>query len=310
MNISEYFIFRHTISKIQRGNITSVDFSLPHDEQPNIPEIKKRLLASVQNMKNHSCFVSGGVDSSLLAAMSKTKEIYTATFPGYIHDESEYAEIVANHIGAKFIPVPIYKEEYMASLEYLIRNKGDGLHPNEPCLFIVAKKARQDGKMIMLSGEGADDIFGGYTDLLENGDKYLTDKESFLNRYAYVRPSKFDLPEEFPFEDFKSWGMEQFILRIHTPGLKARAKNACYAADMGIRFPYLESNLPQMMWCCKKEFKNNKNTLKKIAEEFLPTEIVYRKKVGFPVPLDDWFHTDKGIEKFLLLNVNIWKSLS
>ena len=33
-----------------------------------------------------------------------------------------------------------------------------------------------------------------------------------------------------------------------------------------------------------------KYPLKKVAEEFIPKEIIYRKKMGFPVPLNDWFN--------------------
>jgi asparagine synthetase B (glutamine-hydrolysing) len=159
----------------------------------------------------------------------------------------------------------------------------------------------------MLSGEGADDIFGGYSNLLEHEETFMKTKEAFLERYAYMRPSLVNLPEDIPFDKFKEWGMEQFILRIHTPGLISRARNACYAAGMDVRFPYLEGDLAQYMWSCRREFKKEKNTLKKLAEKYLPHEIIYRGKIGFPVPLDEWLG-EKGIQQFLMLNVNIWRS--
>jgi len=306
MNPSEYLIFRHTISKIYPQ--LRINFGSQTNE-PNIDIIEEILKTNTKKLYRFSSFVSGGVDSSLLAAMAKPSVIYCATFPGHKNDESSWAKIVAKHIGAELCLVEIKKNEYLSTLEYLIRIKQDGLHPNEPCLFIVAKRAAKDGIRLMLSGEGADDIFGGYTDLLSNEEKYLSDKETFLQRYAYMRPSILKLPEDIPFDKFKSWGMEQFILRIHTPGLITRARNACYAAGMEIRFPYIQGDLPQYMWNCKKEFKNNKNTLKKIAEKYLPREIVYREKIGFPVPLEDWLGGN-GIHEFLKLNLNIWQSIN
>lgn len=306
MNIPEYLIFRHTFSK---RKIRLVDDFGPQTTKPDLTKIESILKRNVSGISNFSAFVSGGLDSSLMAAIAKPKVIYSATFPEFINDESVWAQIVASHIGARLVLVPIKKAEYLSTLEYLIRYKQDGLHPNEPCLYIVAKKAVKDGVRLMLSGEGADDIFGGYTDLLANAEKYFSDKETFLTRYAYARPSKFGYPEDIPFDEFKKWGMEKFILKIHTQGLINRALNACYAAGIDVRFPYLLGDLPQYMWNCYPEFKNNKNTLKQVAEKYLPHEIICRKKIGFPVPLNEWLGGN-GIEEFLKLNVSIWQSIA
>lgn len=305
MNVSEYLIFRHTISEIRYPPKIGYGEQI---SEPEIETIESILSNNMMKMSNFSCFVSGGLDSSLLAAISRPPVIYCATFPDSPFDEGHWAKIVAKHIGASYCSVEIKKEEYLATLEFLMRTKQDGLHPNEPCLFIVAKKAKQAGFNMMISGEGADDIFGGYSDLLEHEKEYMKDKETFLNRYAYMRPSLVNLPEDIPFEKFKEWGMEQFILRIHTPGLISRARNACYAAGMDVKFPYMEGDLAQYMWNCKRKFKKEKNTLKKLAEKYLPREIIDREKIGFPVPLDEWLG-EKGIQKFLLLNANIWRSI-
>lgn len=305
MNISDYFIFRQTLGHSPYK--VPINYSKKKIKEVTKEKIKKQLTESLDKLTNFTCFVSGGVDSSLLAAIAKPKIVYTASFPGYINDESKWAKKVADHIGAELKIVEITKDEYLATLEKLIWLKGDGLHPNEPCLYLVAKQAAKDGFSAILSGEGADDIFGGYTDLLENGEKYLTDKETFLNRYAYVRPSKYGLSEDIPFERFKKWGMERFILEVHTVGLISRAVYACIAAGIAPKFPYLEGKLPQMMWQAPKECKNNKKILKELAEEYLPHEVVYRPKIGFPVPLDEWIGKP-GTEKFLLLNKKIWES--
>jgi len=303
MNIPEYLIFRHSISRPKyRVPIDYTEGKLPVSPE----EVEKLLQQNLTGLKYFTCFVSGGLDSSTLAAMSGAKVIYTASFPGFENDESDWAKKVARHIGAELRIVEIDKWQYLASLEYLIRQKGDGLHPNEPCLYLVAKQAHKDGFSTILSGEGADDIFGGYTDLLTNGDQYLTDKETFLARYAYVRPSTIGLPEDIPFKDFKKWGMERFILEIHTPGLIERAQNACRAAEISPRFPYLEGTLPQTMWNAPTEQKDGKNTLKKMAEKYLPLDVIYRPKIGFPVPLKEWMG---GLDKFLLLNTQIWKNI-
>ena len=307
MNKSDYLIFRHTLGK--NPYRVPIDYSKNKIKKISKVKVKEQLVESLKDLKDFTCFVSGGVDSSLLAAIAKPKVIYTASFPGYENDESQWAQKVADHIGAELRIIEITKNEYLATLEKLIWLKGDGLHPNEPCLYLVAKQAVKDGFSTILSGEGADDIFGGYTDLLDNGEKYLENKESFLSRYAYVRPSKYGLPEEIPFDDFKKWAMERFILEIHTVGLISRAVYACVAAGITPKFPYLEGKLPQMMWQAPKDKKVNKKLLKELAEEYLPHEVVYRPKIGFPVPLSEWVG-QKGIEDFLLLNIKIWESFN
>ena len=170
---------------------------------------------------------------------------------------------------------------------------------------MTALQAKSDGYEVITSGEGADDIFGGYSDLLKNEKKYMKDANTFFNRYAYFDPSKIGLKNDIDFEKYKIWGMERFILEVHTPGLIERAINACESANIKVAFPYLEGALPQTMWEAKSLFKNEKNTLKKIAENYLPKNIIYRKKIGFPIPIDKWFG---GIDKFLLFNIDIWQN--
>lgn len=304
MNKSEYLIFRHTISNDKYR--VPIDYSRKQDRDTKPSDMVAYLRGNCYwadlFRKNLTCCISGGLDSSLLAAIAKPKVVYSCVFEDEKFDEGEWANMVAEHIKAELVPVVITKDRYLSTLEYLIRIKGDGLHPNEPCLYLLARQAKKDGFDTILSGEGADDIFRGYTDLLENEDKYMRTKESFLARYAYARPKKYGLKEDIPFGKFKKWGMEQFILRVHTPGLIERAVNAGKCAGVEFLFPYLMNDLPQIAWETKKELKHGKKILKEVAEDYLPKEVIYRKKVGFPVPLDKWLG---GIDKFLELNIDI-----
>jgi asparagine synthase (glutamine-hydrolysing) len=240
--------------------------------------------------KGDAIFLSGGLDSSLLAAINKPKMAYVAAFPGY-EDEWEWAAQVAGHLEIPLSFVDITKELYLTTLEYLIKQKGDGLHPNEPCLYLIAKEAEKDGFDTMISGEGADGLFGGYTKLLTKD--WMSDEETFRKRYLQI-----DTGVEIPFEKWQEWGMYRFLLEIHTPALIDRAYNACHAAGMGVVFPYLEKGIPQMMWEAPMGQKIDKPILKEIANKYLPKEIIYRKKVGFPVPFVD-------TKEFLLLNNKI-----
>jgi len=246
-------------------------------------EIEKKLKTD-----GDSIFLSGGLDSSLLAAINKPQMAYVAVLGQ--ENEYEWARKVANHLHIQLTPVFISRERYLSTIEYLIKQKGDGLHPNEPCLYLMALQAKEDGFNTIISGEGADGLFGGYTELLTGN--FMKDEQTFRNRYLQI--PTFD---EIPFEKWKEWGMYRFLLETHTPALIDRAKNACNSANMEVVFPYLENGIPQMMWEAPMGQKIDKPILKEIAVKYLPKDVVYRDKIGFPVPWDT--------REFLLLNKEI-----
>lgn len=265
----QYYVFRH--------------FALENDKVPLLWE-------------GLPSFCSGGLDSSLMAAVFKSRQLYTVGFKDG-ESEVEWAKIVAKHIGANLTVVWATEKNYKAVMETLIRNKKAPLHPNEPCLYLAAVQAKKDGYEEILNGEGADDLFGGYTDLIKNEKKYLKSKKAFLKRYAYIYK---DIPDEV-WHDIKEIGMREFLLKYHTPGLLLRANNACKCAGIQANFPYFLFHA----WA-RKEIDFNKTILKKIAKAYLPKKIIEREKVGFPVPIDKWFGSYK---KFADLNLKIWRSI-
>lgn len=279
----DYLAFRYTQAKYK----VPIDYSVTEKHGVDTKVVKERLSGY-----EGASFLSGGLDSSLIAALNDVYTCYTASFPGFKYDEVKWAKKVADHLRVELKVVEITRERYLSTLEYLIRTKGDGLHPNEPCLYLCAKQAKEDGYDTILSGEGADDLFGGYTDLLKNEKKYMKDRETFLKRYCYINTNP-----DVPFETWKEWGMYRFILEVHTPGLIDRARNACKAAGIEVLFPYINKGLPQMMWEAPEHQRFGKGVLRNLAKEYLPKEIIEREKIGFPTP---W-----NVKDFLRLNKEI-----
>jgi len=282
---NEYLMFRHTLSKDK--------YKVPIKYEDKVKRVDPDVIESKLRSKGKAIFLSGGLDSSLLAAINKPERAYTALF---FDEDGErewlWARKVADRLDISLIPVGITRERYLSTLEYLIKQKGDGLHPNEPCLYLMALQAKKDGFDTIISGEGADGLFGGYTDLLINEDKIMKDEPTFRKRYLQI-----DTGDPIPFEKWREWGMYRFLLEVHTPGLIDRAVNACNSAGMKVEFPYLENGIPQLMWNAPMGQKIDKPILKEIANKYLPREIIYRKKVGFPVPWDT--------KEFLFLNKEI-----
>ena len=115
------------------------------------------------------CFLSGGVDSSLLAAVSGCDEAYTVGFEneGGLYDETGSAGKLAQELGISDCRKYITKEEFAAALPeavwYLDEPLGDA---SAIALWFLAGEASGKVKTV-LSGEGSDELFGGYNIYLE-----------------------------------------------------------------------------------------------------------------------------------------------
>ncbi|MCU7936926.1 MAG: asparagine synthase (glutamine-hydrolyzing) [Candidatus Thiodiazotropha sp. (ex Dulcina madagascariensis)] len=149
------------------------EISLPHPElaMPNDEDlvfaledaVRKRLVADVEV----GAFLSGGIDSSLICAlaqpvMNKQLKTYTIGFSDQTFDERNFAEQAARHIGTDHHAEELnnWDESHLESL--LMNHLGQpfadaSLLPTS----LVSKLASQDVK-VALSGDGGDELFGGY----------------------------------------------------------------------------------------------------------------------------------------------------
>ena len=116
-------------------------------------------------------FLSGGVDSSYVASVVKPMRTYTVGFdlPGF--DETALAEELAGILGMNHRKKEISADEFFAALPY-VQYHSDEPHANLSSvpLYFLAGLAAEDLKVV-LSGEGADELFGGY-------DWYIQSNES------------------------------------------------------------------------------------------------------------------------------------
>ncbi len=112
-------------------------------------------------------FLSGGIDSTAIAALAirhNPKLItFTTGFERQGYSEVDVAVESAQAIGARHIVKVVSQEEFVSALPEIVWYLDDPVaDPSLVPLFFVAREARKHVKVV-LSGEGADELFGGYT---------------------------------------------------------------------------------------------------------------------------------------------------
>lgn len=120
------------------------------------------------------CLLSGGLDSTIIAAIASRELGSLHTYCAGADDGVEaagedfaYAERVAATLGTTHTRVGVSRAMFHARVPEMIRSLGVPLStPNEVAIAEVARAMRADGKVVTLSGEGADELFGGYDEVL------------------------------------------------------------------------------------------------------------------------------------------------
>jgi asparagine synthase (glutamine-hydrolysing) len=147
----------------------------PPSREDAVESVRARVLESVRLRLRSDvpvgAFLSGGVDSTFIAAAIRELQpaakfsTFCASFDDQQLDEAPYARRVAEHLGTDHHEVRFSSGDLLAIFEELID------HFDEPFgdvsmfpTFAVCRAARQVCK-VMLSGDGGDECFGGYTEM-------------------------------------------------------------------------------------------------------------------------------------------------
>ena len=312
--------------------------------------IKYRLIADVPL----GTYLSGGVDSSLITAitaLNKKEKVNTYTIGFEEINEFEYSEVIAEKYKTEHHKILMRQEDYMSNWERLINFKDAPLGvPNEIPLAVMSSKLKEK-ITVVLSGEGADELMGGYGRIYRAPFDYVNEDTSesfydyFISKYDYVPRSMRDqlistpksYRNEFDLEikaDFSKSSNEEsvfkFFHKYHVKGLLQRVDMTTMQASVEARVPFLDHNLIEFAYrnipynlklhWVNEEAKNKassmnsnqysenldtpKYLLRKLSYKYLPKEIVERKKIGFPVPLTEWFDNLESLAKEFLPNAN------
>lgn len=128
--------------------------------------VKKRLRSDVPVGTS----LSGGLDSSSIIAFCEkyagehySHSCFTASFRGYDKDESSYAEMVARKFNLQLYEVTVKDNEVVSLMESVMQNQQEPISSSSPLAqYRVYENARVNGIKVLLDGQGADELLGGY----------------------------------------------------------------------------------------------------------------------------------------------------
>jgi len=116
-------------------------------------------------------FLSGGIDSSLIVALmqkvaSRPVRTFTLGFRENTHDESPYAREVARHLGTEHTEIILSAEDALAFVERLPRVFDEPFADSSQLPTLLLSSVIRRHVTVALSGDGGDELFGGYSQYL------------------------------------------------------------------------------------------------------------------------------------------------
>ena len=282
--------------------------------------------------------LSGGVDSSIISACvhrsigvgSPQVAALSAVSPGQPGDESAYIDRVAAHLGISPIKVETgWRATEAIDLLHKVTWMNDaplGSFSNV-AFYLLMQRAHEAGIKVVLSGQGADELFCGYRKYLafylqalvragrigaavttglafwRNGTVLgqfnLTEAKRYLARgqrsdaLGEALRGSF-VPKELGLSS-KGLAWRQWLdyRKFSVPYLTHYEDRASMAFAREVRLPFLDYRLVELMLSAPEETKLRsgwtKFVLRKAFSDLLPSEIVWRRdKQGFSMPQEDW----------------------
>ncbi|WP_179793646.1 asparagine synthase (glutamine-hydrolyzing) [Actinomycetospora corticicola] len=163
ISVQRYFTPRFVERPIPRGD--AAEETHRHEEITEVlrDSVAKHMRADV----TVGSFLSGGIDSTVIAALAREHNpdliTFTTGFERAGYSEIDVAAESAQAIGVRHVVKTVTAQEMMDALPLIVWYLDDPVaDPALVPLYFVAREARKHVKVV-LSGEGADELFGGYT---------------------------------------------------------------------------------------------------------------------------------------------------
>ncbi|MBM7646064.1 asparagine synthase (glutamine-hydrolyzing) [Scopulibacillus daqui] len=331
-----------------------------HPVNQTLDEVKEKIRNVLRDsVKIHmrsdvpvGAFLSSGIDSTSIVALAKefhpAIKTFTVGFERQGYSEIDIAKDSAEKLGVENIHTVITPEAFVNELPKIIWHMDDPVaDPAAIPLYFVAKEASKHVKVV-LSGEGADELFGGYNIYREPlalnwFNKIPSPGKSAIKAIAQMLPDdvkgksyfmrgctpiqKRYIGNAFMFDEDE----KKFVLKTHQDtrhftditspiyqraasyqdvekmqyvdmhtwlrgDILVKADRMTMAHSLELRVPFLDkevfnvaSSIPASL---KTAEKTTKFALREAMRGIVPDSILYRKKLGFPVPIRVWLKNE------------------
>jgi asparagine synthase (glutamine-hydrolysing) len=212
-------------------------------------QLRNKLKGAVERSRADGILLSGGLDTSILAFVARPSTGFTVALKGSPASDLSYSEKISKLLGIQHKKMEFTTEEALATLPEVIKilKTFDLALPNDLSIYFALKLAKEDGISSIMTGDGADELFAGYS--------YMA---------------------ELPPED-----LGRYIRRL-SQNWHFSAGYLGRALDVEIKQPFLDEDFVRFALAISPELKVNdgvgKYILRKSFEDLIPAEIVWRRK--------------------------------
>ncbi|NML18813.1 N-acetylglutaminylglutamine amidotransferase [Azohydromonas caseinilytica] len=274
--------------------------------------VERRLVADVPV----GVLLSGGLDSSLITGLlaeagTQGLRTYSIGFeavdrePG---DEFKYSDLIARHYGTVHEKLHVPAADLLRSLPDAIAAMAEPMVSHDCVAFYLLSQAVSQHSRVVQSGQGADEVFGGYhwyppLAQLDDPDRSVDAYRAvFFDRdhdemRTLLQPQWLseDFSQRFVSHHFAQPGATSAIdraLRLDTTVMLVddpvkRVDNMTMAFGLEARVPFLDHELVELAARIPARHKiaeGGKHVLKEAARAVIPAEVIDRPKGYFPVP--------------------------
>jgi asparagine synthase (glutamine-hydrolysing) len=331
--------------------------------------IKRRMLASDLEVGS---FLSGGIDSGLVTSIASeytdNLKTFTVCFPG-AYNEGPLAKLVADKYNTNHHELNINFNNLQNDIESILLNYGEPFYDSSAVPSYYVSKAAKEFVTVVINGDGADELFGGYRryvpfskkDWFNTSSLITKSSSAFKNLLPFPKDKKSKYNYLYRFLDFVSKegkqmyltatvdifeGFESFLLnqnsedplshdlneiiRSNKSGIEklmlmdfstilfsdllVKMDIATMASSLEGRSPFLAKELLEFAPTLPSKLRVNgsqtKVALRKLAQKYLPAELIHQPKRGFEIPLKNWVERELKdiINDYLLAPNAYWKN--
>ncbi|MBN2611618.1 MAG: asparagine synthase (glutamine-hydrolyzing) [Bacteroidales bacterium] len=335
------------LNNYRRENNSSADINYYREELKEwlSKSVRRQLMSDVKL----GCQLSGGIDSSLVTWFANNNhqrgnfEAVSIIFNDKRFNEEQYINRVTCELGItshKFLLDSDYYFDHIEKAAWHLEAPIN--HPNTVAIYKLSQQAKEH-VTVLLSGEGADEVFGGYSRFYEitypfqsrrflhEVKKGLKEPLGFIkylnNEYRAVMATAFMTPglahklrKDFIFKRAVNERLElyrtisgssfdrqvKYEMYSYLPDLLIRQDKMSMAHTIENRVPFLDNEvvensfrIPEKLLQIRKSpegYNTEKYLLKKVTAELFGNEFAFRNKMGFGIPVREFFSNPRFIE--------------